>query len=145
MADESCDFHFVNEVVMPGDIVGKTKNEEKNKDKKRRLKLGPGLKIDKENIVAYKCGVLRQKDRKLYWVDTDQKRVLDFFYSLHDLKWSINYSIERLKYFVVCHNCYILEQDCVLQINIKIKMYKCQSVLTVFFKIWLYDTFQEAY
>ena len=86
MADESCDFHFVNEVVMPGDIVGKTKNEEINKDKKRRLKLGPGLKIDKENIVAYKCGVLRQKDRKLYWVDTDQKRVLDFFHSLHDLK-----------------------------------------------------------
>ena len=86
MADESCDFHFVKEDVMPGDIVGKTKNEEKNKDKKRRLKLGPGLKIDKENIVAYKCGVLRQKDRKLYWVDTDQKRVLDFFYSLHDLK-----------------------------------------------------------
>ena len=73
MAVHLVDLNFVNEVVMPGDIVGKTKNQDK--ENKKRLKLGPGLKIDEENIVVYKCGVLRHKDHAMYWVDGDQKRV----------------------------------------------------------------------
>ena len=79
MANNSYDFDFVNQVVLPGDIVAKKVKNTQDKDVKVKLTLGPGLRIDKENIVAYKCGVLREKNNAMFWIDTDQKRVFTFF------------------------------------------------------------------
>ena len=79
MANNSYDFHFVNQAVLPGDIVAKKVKNTQDEDVKVKLKLGPGLRIDKENIVAYKCGVLREKNNAMFWIDTDQKRVFAFF------------------------------------------------------------------
>ena len=79
LTPSSYDFHFVNQVVLPGDIVAKKVKNTQDKDVKVKLKLGPGLRIDKENIVAYKCGVLREKNNAMFWIDTDQKRVFAFF------------------------------------------------------------------
>lgn len=81
MADNSYDFHFVNQVVLPGDVVAEKVKDTQDKDRKVKLKLGPGLRIDKDNVVAYKCGVLREKNKAMFWIDTDQKRVFILFYS----------------------------------------------------------------
>ena len=78
MADQWHDFHFINEVVLPGDVVAQKVQNNRDEDKKLKLKLGPGLKKEKDNIVAYKCGVLREKEStkyKMLWIDSDQKRV----------------------------------------------------------------------
>ncbi|CAB3982549.1 exosome complex component rrp40 [Paramuricea clavata] len=76
MADHSYDFHFVNEVVLPGDIVAEKVKTKQIVVKKIKLKLGPGLRMDKDNIIAYKCGVLREKDSTMFWIDNDQKRYI---------------------------------------------------------------------
>jgi exosome complex RNA-binding protein Rrp4 len=75
MADDSYNFHFINQVVLPGDIVAQKEQNNQDVDKKIKLKLGPGLKKDKDNIVAYKCGVLRGKESTMFWIDSNQKRV----------------------------------------------------------------------
>ena len=39
------------------------------------LKFGPGIRQDGEQVVAYKAGILRMKEKPLYiWIDTNQKR-----------------------------------------------------------------------
>ena len=81
MADKLVDFNFVNNIVMPGDIIGTLRNKGKDGQTKGKLKLGPGLKIDAENVVVYKCGVLRllrEKGQIMFWVDSDQKKVRHF-------------------------------------------------------------------
>ena len=75
MADSSYNFRFVNQVVLPGDTVAEKVKNTQDTNGKVKLKLGPGLRIDKDNIVAYKCGVLREKNNAMFWIDTDQKRV----------------------------------------------------------------------
>ncbi len=79
MADHSYDFHLVNQVVLPGDIVAQKVKNKQNVNKKIKLKLGPGLRKDKDNIVAYKCGVLREKESTVFWIDSNQKRVFILF------------------------------------------------------------------
>ena len=74
MADSSYNFQFVNQVVLPGDTVAEKVKNTQDTDGKVKLKLGPGLRIDKDSIVAYKCGVLREKNNAMFWIDTDQKR-----------------------------------------------------------------------
>ena len=76
MADQLYDFHFINQVVLPGDIVAQKIQNNQDEDKKLKLKLGPGLKKEKDNIVAYKCGVLREKENTMFWIDSDQKRYI---------------------------------------------------------------------
>ena len=75
MADHSYNFHSINQVVLPGDTVAEKVKNTQVTSKGLKLKLGPGLRIDKDNIIAYKCGVLRGKENNLFWIDTDQKRV----------------------------------------------------------------------
>ncbi|XP_070564189.1 exosome complex component RRP40-like [Ptychodera flava] len=60
----------VNSVVLPGDIL----TELSETGKRSKLRLGPGLRLDAENVVVCKCGILRQKEENVYWVDTHQKR-----------------------------------------------------------------------
>lgn len=69
----------VDSLVLPGDIVGKIT------DLKTRLgnydvilcnlMIGPGLMQNQDNIVATKCGVLRNPQPKYFWVENRQKRV----------------------------------------------------------------------
>lgn len=82
MAELSYSFHFINKVVLPGSIVGEKIRNREDVGKKIKLKLGPGLRIDKDNIIAYKCGVLREKENTMFWIDTDQKRVFIPSYSI---------------------------------------------------------------
>jgi exosome complex component RRP40 len=79
MADHSYDFYLVNQVVLPGDIVAQKVKNKQDVNKKIKLKLGPGLRNDKDNIVAYKCGVLREKESTVFWIDSNQKRVFILF------------------------------------------------------------------
>jgi len=64
----------VNQVVIPGETVGKVDLV--------GIKLGVGLIQDKENIVATKAGVLRNKSSETYFVENSQKRYVP---SLDDL------------------------------------------------------------
>jgi hypothetical protein len=80
MADHSYDFHFVNQVVSPGDIVAEKVKTKQVVVKKIKLKLGPGLRMDKDNIIVYKCGVLRENDSTVFWIDNDQKRVFNILF-----------------------------------------------------------------
>ncbi len=58
----------VDRLVMPGDIVGKITD--------LKIRLGPGLIQNGENIVSTKCGVLRNPQTKYFWVENRQKRVI---------------------------------------------------------------------
>ncbi|XP_077981637.1 exosome complex component RRP40-like [Glandiceps talaboti] len=60
----------VNEVMLPGDVL----SELSDVGKHSKLRLGPGLRLDAEDVVVCKCGILRNKDQNVYWVDTHQKR-----------------------------------------------------------------------
>ena len=84
MADHLYNFHFVNQVVLPGDIVAEKIKDKKDVHKNIKLKLGPGLRLDKDNIVAYKCGVLREKENTTFWIDTNQRRVLESIILIFD-------------------------------------------------------------
>jgi len=66
---------LLNRVVMPGDILGKVQDLQTSSDKKVKLRLGPGLRQDKDDVIAFKSGVLRHRSPAVYWIDTNQKRV----------------------------------------------------------------------
>lgn len=90
MADHSYNFRFVNEVVLPGDVVAEIVKVKQEANDKIKLKIGPGLRIDKDKIIVCKCGVLRGKERNMFWIDNDQKRVyIHFLYPLKDLKMTL--------------------------------------------------------
>eukprot|EP00118_Oscarella_pearsei_P027326 m.1170 g.1170 ORF g.1170 m.1170 type:complete len:238 (+) comp5800_c0_seq1:2-715(+) len=58
----------VDRVVLPGDILGIFEAGD-------TLKLGPGIRVHQESIVATKAGVLRQrKPASIFWIDSNQKR-----------------------------------------------------------------------
>lgn len=57
----------VDKVVFPGDVVGSITDF--------KIRLGPGLMQNQENIVATKCGILRNPQAKYYWIENNQKRV----------------------------------------------------------------------
>ena len=65
----------VNTVVLPGDIICKIQDIESSSDSRYKLKLGPGLRQEDDEILAFKAGVLRSRDPQIFWVDTNQKRV----------------------------------------------------------------------
>ena len=62
----------MNQVVLPGDILW---SSEQDKNEKEKLKLGPGIRRDAGNILAFKAGILRSKDPNIIWIDNNQKRV----------------------------------------------------------------------
>lgn len=66
---------LIDRVVMPGDILGQVKDLQSSSDKKVKLRLGPGLRQDKDDIIAFKSGVLRHRSPAVYWIDSNQKRV----------------------------------------------------------------------
>ncbi len=57
----------VDTVVLPGDIVGKLVD--------LKVRLGPGLIQNGDNIIATKCGILRNPQTKYFWIENSQKRV----------------------------------------------------------------------
>lgn len=66
-------FSKAGQVLLPGDIIACVKDFDELVESE--LKLGPGLRLDGDKIVAFKYGVLRHKDSPLsMWVDTNQKR-----------------------------------------------------------------------
>jgi len=56
----------VDQVVFPGDVVGSVID--------LKIRLGPGLMQNQENIVATKSGILRNPQTKYYWIESNQKR-----------------------------------------------------------------------
>ena len=67
-----------NKIVLPGDTVINSVA-----DSEKRLRLGPGLRQDifkvsdtEPDIVATKCGVLRNEKSSSFWIDNNQKRVI---------------------------------------------------------------------
>lgn len=68
--------NMVNRVVMPGDVLGSIKDIQQQSDTKNtKLRLGPGLRQEKDTVIAFKSGVLRHRSPATYWIDTNQKRV----------------------------------------------------------------------
>lgn len=65
----------VNRVVLPGDIVGNIADLDQTVNGKGKLKLGPGLRQEKGNVIAFKSGVLRHRIPGVYWIDCSQRRV----------------------------------------------------------------------
>lgn len=65
----------INEVVLPGDVIWKLDNDAKEKD---GFKLGPGLRQECGNIIAFKAGILKKKEPNIFWVDNNQRRVINF-------------------------------------------------------------------
>ncbi|KXJ21938.1 putative exosome complex component rrp40 [Exaiptasia diaphana] len=61
-------------VVMPGDIIDNVHNLQASTDKKSKLRLGPGLRQDKDDVVAFKSGILRHRNPATFWIDCSQKR-----------------------------------------------------------------------
>lgn len=70
---------MVNQVVLPGDVIGHLPSAEEATDdagrKQSIIAVGPGLQQESQQIVAVKPGVLRFKAPNKYWVDNTQKRV----------------------------------------------------------------------
>lgn len=60
---------------MPGDILGTVNDLQSSIEKKVRIRLGPGLRQDKDEVIAFKSGVLRHRSPSTYWIDCNQKRV----------------------------------------------------------------------
>jgi len=56
----------IDQVVYPGDVVGSITD--------LKIRLGPGLMQNQENIVATKCGILQNPQSKYYWIENNQKR-----------------------------------------------------------------------
>ncbi|XP_071953837.1 exosome complex component RRP40-like [Antedon mediterranea] len=58
-------------IVIPGDVVVLKTNEDDGK----KIRLGPGLRQESEEVIVCKCGIIRHKtDPETYWVDCHQKR-----------------------------------------------------------------------
>lgn len=57
--------------VLPGDIL----TDRVNRGGSKKYKLGPGLTVQSEDVVACKCGVLKSKENNTFWIDNHQKRV----------------------------------------------------------------------
>ena len=70
----------VAKVVLPGDVLGSETDLEASLEGKGRIKLGPGLRREKGDVLAYKAGVLRHRQLGIYWIDCNQRRVSN---SLH--------------------------------------------------------------
>ncbi|EDO36096.1 predicted protein [Nematostella vectensis] len=67
--------HMLNRVVLPGDIVCTTQDLKVcSQNPRMKLKLGPGLRQEGEQVLAYKSGVFRHRAPAVYWIDTNQKR-----------------------------------------------------------------------
>ncbi|KAK3754873.1 hypothetical protein QZH41_011352 [Actinostola sp. cb2023] len=64
----------INRVVMPGDILGTIQDLQQTTDRKVKLRLGPGLRQDKDDVIAFKPGILRHRSPGTYWIDCNQKR-----------------------------------------------------------------------
>lgn len=58
------------DVVVPGDTVADVQEI----STKKKVILGPGLRIQDNNIVVCKAGVLKRKQPHTFWVDSYQKR-----------------------------------------------------------------------
>lgn len=59
----------VGDIVLPGDII-----QVHNTGDKEKLILGPGLCRHMDKILITTSGVLRKKERNVYWVDSHRKR-----------------------------------------------------------------------
>lgn len=54
-------------VCLPGDSLGVVASG---------VRLGPGLRSDKDgSVTAYRAGVLKQRNEKIYWIDCNNRRV----------------------------------------------------------------------
>lgn len=62
----------VGKVVLPGDIL----DEIQEKNSKQKITIGPGLRRDGQKICVTKCGILRQREPHVFWVDCHQKRYI---------------------------------------------------------------------
>lgn len=58
-------------VVMPGEKI----NALKNCADSSKIILGPGLRLEDEDICVAKSGILRFREPNVYWVDSHQTRV----------------------------------------------------------------------
>lgn len=85
----------VGEIVLPGDVLllpaqagdAPLSLSAVSSDTKREwVVCGPGLIRQGENLQVSKCGLLRHREPAVYWVDSQQKRVIPehyvFFLSL---------------------------------------------------------------
>lgn len=62
----------VGKVVLPGDTL----EEVQEKNSKQKIIIGPGLRRDGQKIYVTKCGILRQREPCVFWVDCQQKRYI---------------------------------------------------------------------
>ena len=54
-------------VCLPGDSLGAVPSG---------ARLGPGLRADKDGgVTAYRAGVIKQRNEKVYWLDCNSRRV----------------------------------------------------------------------
>lgn len=60
---------LINSIVIPGDVVLDIKT-----DVKRKIIVGPGLRVSSDKVIVTKCGILHKKAPNTYWVDSHQKR-----------------------------------------------------------------------
>ena len=68
---------LINEVVLPGDVIWELDNDAKEKE---TFKLGPGLRRESGKIIALKAGILKKKEPNIFWVDNNQRRVMNFIH-----------------------------------------------------------------
>jgi len=60
-----------NNIVLPGDVVNDYVDAH---GKCNKVKLGPGLHLEKHDVVACKAGKLHYKAPNVFWIDSHQKR-----------------------------------------------------------------------
>ena len=58
----------INGVVLPGDVLGVVTDNVK-------LRFGPGIRREGDQILATKSGLFRHRSPVTYWIDNNQKRV----------------------------------------------------------------------
>lgn len=59
--------NMVNRVVMPGDVLGSIKDIQQQSDTKNtKLRLGPGLRQEKDTVIAFKSGVNQMPVERLH-------------------------------------------------------------------------------
>lgn len=61
--------NLINNIVVPGDVVLDIKV-----DVKKKIIVGPGLRVSSDKVTVTKCGILHKKAPNTYWVDSHQKR-----------------------------------------------------------------------
>ncbi|XP_035232673.1 exosome complex component RRP40-like [Stegodyphus dumicola] len=64
---------YVNDVVMPGDVLLELNTLEGAGEK---IVFGPGLRRESDKIIASKCGILKQTSSKVFYVDNHQMRYI---------------------------------------------------------------------